>query len=57
MTIMFNPQIKKFMADQKDKLKDLSSKRAAQWPNTLANLRILREKTRQDHLAQEEVMS
>jgi hypothetical protein len=35
----------------------LSKEKADRWPNTLVNLRLLREKARQDRIKKEEVLS
>ncbi|XP_024357412.1 uncharacterized protein [Physcomitrium patens] len=42
-----------FRAEQQ-RLRKISAERASKWPNTLANLRLLREKARQDRLKKEE---
>ncbi len=35
----------------------MSKEKADRWPNTLVNLRLLREKARQDRIKKEEVLS
>ncbi|CAK9865119.1 unnamed protein product [Sphagnum jensenii] len=46
----------KFIAE-KERLMKLSKEKADRWPNTLVNLRLLREKARQDRIKKEEVLS